>query len=214
LAAEHLIKAFERYDGRISTGFQSTFRLMLELSRWGHNDLAYKLIESVRFPSWGYSIKQGATTIWERWDAYIAGRGVNTSAMNSFNHYSIGAVGEWMYKNILGIYPDEANPGYKHIIIRPRPGGSLTWAKGHYDSIHGRIASGWQIDGDRLNLEITIPANTTATIFIPTVSNEDIIESGIPADQAPGVKLIRIAEGAAVYEVGSGVYHFSCPSGK
>jgi len=214
LAAEHLVKAFERYDGRISTGFQSTFRMMLELSRWGHNDLAYQLIESTRFPSWGYSIEQGATTIWERWDAYVASRGVNTSAMNSFNHYSIGAVGEWMYKDILGINPDEGNPGYKHIIIRPRPGGTITWARGHYDSIHGRIETSWQINVDRLNLEITIPANTTATVFIPAAGNKDVTESGLPADQAPGVKFIRMSDSAAVYGVGSGTYHFSCPSGK
>jgi alpha-L-rhamnosidase len=178
-AVSHLINALKKYKNRLSTGFISTIQMMLELSNHGYNDLAYQLIETDQFPSWGYSIKQGSTTIWERWDGYVKGRGFQSKGMNSFNHYSIGAVGEWMYSNLLGINFDESSPAMKHIIIRPRPGSTLTSANGSYHSIYGKISVEWIKKQAKTNLIINIPPNTTATVFLPSDPTKSIeIKSG------------------------------------
>lgn len=129
--------------------------------------------------------------------------------MNSFNHYAFGAVGEWMYRNIVGINPDEERPGYKHFTIRPRPGGGLTWAKGRYESVHGTIASDWKIEGDKFSLDVTIPVNTTATVYVPARDKSAVTESGKPAEKAGGIAFLRMEDGAAVYRVGSGNYRFA-----
>ena len=156
------------YTTRISTGFNTTLRLMMELTRWGYNATAYSLAQSRRMPSWGYSIDQGATTIWERWDGWVAGRGFQDAGMNSFNHYSFGSVTEWFYRVILGINWDEAQPGYKHFFVKPQPGGTVTWADGAYGSLSGRIVSSWHIETDSTFTEsVTVPGNSTADISIP-----------------------------------------------
>jgi alpha-L-rhamnosidase len=171
-AFAHLLNCIEEYDYRISTGFITTPMLMEELAKRGRADVAYRLLESDRFPSWLYLIKQGATTVWERWDAYVEGRGIQASIMNSFDHVAFGSVGEWMYRNILGINPDTNHPGYEHFTIHPRPGGSLTWAKGSYHSIRGEIASSWKIENGVFTLSVNIPANTTATVVLPTADGK------------------------------------------
>jgi len=208
-AARRMVECFQRYDGHISTGFHSTICLMNELTRNGYNDEAYRLINNRTMPSWGYAIDHGATTIWERWDGYVEGRGFQNPGMNSFAHYALGSVGEWMYRTILGINPDPRVPAYKRFIIRPRPGGGLTWARGSYDSIHGQIAVDWRIDASRISLNVAVPANTTTTVYVPTTDPTRVTESGIPAAQAEGVELMRSAEGAAVYRVGAGRYSFA-----
>jgi alpha-L-rhamnosidase len=181
-AVAHLIDAIKKYKGRLSTGFISTIQMMNELSNRGYNEQAYDFIESKKFPSWGYSIEQGSTTIWERWDGYVKGRGFQNKGMNSFNHYSIGAVGEWIYSNVLGIKFDESKPGMKHIFIEPRPGGSLKNAKGTYESINGLIKVEWKKKEDAsYEYLISIPPNTTATL--------------------------KMGAGKAI-EIGSGVYVF------
>jgi alpha-L-rhamnosidase len=166
-AAARMSAALAPYDGRMSTGIHTTIRMMNQLSEYGYNDQAYDLLLSRRFPSWLYSIDQGATTIWERWDGYVAGRGFQSPGMNSFNHVAIGAVGEWMYANILGIRYDENSPGYRHIIIRPQPGKRLSWAKGSYRSINGIIEVAWTSNDASFTLGVNIPANTEATILLP-----------------------------------------------
>jgi alpha-L-rhamnosidase len=166
-AFNHLVECIKEYDYRLSTGFITTPMMMEELVKYGRTDIAYQLLESERFPSWLYPIKNGATTIWERWDAYVSGRGFQSRYMNSFDHVAFGAVGEWMYRHILGINPDIDYPGYEHFTIQPRPGGSLTWAKGSYNSIKGLITSSWKIENDAFTLDVEIPANTTATIVTP-----------------------------------------------
>jgi alpha-L-rhamnosidase len=203
-----MVECFRAYNGHISTGFHSTICLMLELSRNGYNDEAYRLLNNRTMPSWGYAIDQGATTIWERWDGYVEGRGFQDPGMNSFSHYALGSVGEWMYRTILGINPDPEVPAYKRFLIRPRPGGGLTWARGSCRSIHGRIACDWKIDGPRIAVGVTVPANTTATVYVPTADPDSVTESGRPAGQAEGVEFLRAEEGAAVYRVGSGRYSF------
>jgi len=129
-AAKHMVEEFKRYNGHMSTGIQTSHRLMLELSRNGYNDEAYRLLNLKTLPSWGFMLEQGATTIWERWDGYVKGRGFQKPTMNSFNHWALGAVGEWMWRNIIGLNPDETKPGWKHFVIAPLPGGGLTWARG------------------------------------------------------------------------------------
>jgi len=203
-----MLEGIERYKGHMSTGFHSTYRMMLELTAAGHNDVAYKLINNHTFPSWGYSIENGATTIWERWDGYVKGRGFQNKGMNSFNHYAIGAVGEWMYRVIVGINHDDAHPAYEHFVIRPYPGGGLKWAKGSYDSIRGKIASSWSIAAGKLKLDVRIPANTTATVFVPAKDAGNVLESGKPANKSTGVEFLRMQEGAAVFLVKSGSYSF------
>jgi alpha-L-rhamnosidase len=166
-AFNHLVKCIEDYDYRLSTGFISTPMMMEELVKFGRTDIAYRLLESERLPSWLYPIKQGATTVWERWDAYVDGRGTQGSTMDSFDHVAFGSVIEWMYRHILGINPDINHPGYEHFTIHPRPGGTLTWAKGSYNSIRGEIVSSWRLENGAFALDVEIPANTTATIVTP-----------------------------------------------
>jgi alpha-L-rhamnosidase len=208
-AVRRMVAGIDAYKGHMSTGFHSTYRMMLELARAGHNDLAYKLALERTFPSWGYSIENGATTIWERWDGYVKGRGFQDKGMNSFNHYAIGAVGEWLYRVVLGINGDPARPGFAHVIVQPRPGGGLTWARGSYRSIRGPIAVAWeQQNGGALSIDVTIPPNVTATIYVPAAAEDRVTEGGARAAKAAGVKFVRMQDGAAVFETGSGRYQF------
>ena len=120
-ATEHMIEAIKKYKDHPSTGIQTTHRMMLELTRNGRHDEAWRLINLRTVPSWGYMVEMGATTIWERWDGYVKGRGFQDPGMNSMNHWAFGAVGEWMWRDLAGINPDDEQPGFKHFIIRPRP---------------------------------------------------------------------------------------------
>ncbi len=206
-AFNHLLKCIEEYDNRISTGFMTTIMMMKELVKYGRTDLAYMFLESERFPSWLYSINQGATTIWERWDGYVKGRGFQDAGMNSFCHYSIGAVGEWMYRNILGINPDDAQPGYKHFTIHPRPGGTLTWAKGSYNSIQGIIGSDWKLENGVFFFTVEIPVNTSAMVILPTGSKELIKLNSKPVS-ASFINNNYTIKNETALELGSGKYRF------
>ncbi|MHA1143491.1 MAG: alpha-L-rhamnosidase-related protein, partial [Candidatus Helarchaeota archaeon] len=207
-AANRLIQALNKYDDRLSTGFCSTLPMMMELSKWGHVEKAYDLLLSRRFPSWFYMIDQGATTMWERWDGFVKGRGFQSWLMNSFCHYAIGSVGEWMYRVILGINPDEEQPSYKHVVIKPQPGGTITWAKGHYDSIRGRISVHWTKNEGKFHLKISIPPNVTASVHIPARNAESITESGTPINAVKDVKLLSHENDVAIIEIQSGRYKF------
>ncbi|MHA1730783.1 MAG: family 78 glycoside hydrolase catalytic domain, partial [Promethearchaeota archaeon] len=202
-AFRHLLGALRRYDGRLSTGFLSTIHLLRVLSAAGRDDLAYGLVESRRFPSWGYTIEQGATTIWERWDGFVAGRGFQNKGMNSFNHYAFGSVAEWLYSVVLGINFDPAAPGMGRAVLKPRPGGSLTWARGQYRSIRGTVGVSWRRDAGRgtLTLEVDVPPNTTAKVILPV---EDV---GSVTKVEPA-RDVRPVDGELVTEVGSGHYEF------
>jgi len=199
-AVAHMIKAIEAYDNRMSTGFVSTICMLDELSRNGHHELACQLAESRRLPSWGYSIDQGATTIWERWDAYVKGRGFQNAGMNSFNHYTFGAIGEWMVKHLLGIQPDDQNPGYRHFVLEPKPGGSLTWAKGEYESINGKISMAWEQKENKLNLSFSIPSNTTASFVLPSGYLTSVIINGNQISP-PVNRTVELGSGEYVVEM-------------
>jgi alpha-L-rhamnosidase len=204
-----MVEAIKQYKDHISTGFHTTVMLMNELTRNGYSPVAYKLIDTRTIPSWGYTIENGATTIWERWDGFVKGRGFQDPGMNSFCHYAIGSVGEWMYRAILGINPDDKQPGYGHFIVRPQVGGvNVAWGRGSYDSIRGTIAVDWNIDDEKFRLLLTVPANTTATVYVPAIDAAKVTESGKPASDAAGVKLLRTEGETAVYEVASGRYDF------
>src|ERR671921_736116 len=204
-AAEHLVRTIEREDWRLSTGFAGVGYLCPVLTETGHAEVAYRLLGNETFPSWGYTIRNGATTLWERWDGWTEENGFQSPNMNSFNHYSLGSVGEWLYRYVAGI--DLEAPGYGRTVIRPRPGGNLTHASAQYDSVRGRISSFWKIEDDRFVLQVLIPPNTTATIHIPCT--DDVSEGGRPVDEAAGVEFLRAGEGETVLSVGSGRYEFA-----
>lgn len=200
-AAERLVERIKDCNWHLSTGFVGTKDLMLALAKIGRNDVAYRLFHNDTFPSWGFSVKNGATSIWERWDGWTPDKGFQIARMNSFSHYAFGAVGQWMFENISGIKSD--GPGYKKIIIHPQPGGKLTWAKTSYNSIHGLIVSDWKIDGHVFKLNVSIPANTTAMVYIPAENQKDV-----QLTDSQGVKFIRKEENYILYEVPSGNYQF------
>jgi alpha-L-rhamnosidase len=193
----------------LMTGFIGTAWISKALSDACRDDLAYRLLQNDRYPSWLYAIDQGATTIWERLNGYTieAGFGGNNS-MNSFNHYSFGAVGQWMMAYSLGI--ERGEPGGKRFVLQPRhdPTGEMTWARGHYDSPYGRVESAWKVDGTTLTYSATVPANTTATLDLPARSADSVIEGGKPAAWAEGVTFVRFEGGRATFELASGRYAF------
>jgi alpha-L-rhamnosidase len=204
--AEYLVRTIEENDWHLATGFVGVGYLCPVLTEAGYPDVAYRLLNNETYPSWGYTIKQGATTIWERWDGWTEEGGFQSPNMNSFNHYSLGSVGEWLFRYVAGI--DAETPGFDRIIIRPRPGGNLTHARARYDSVRGRIESGWDISDGLIRFRVTIPANATATVHVPSAEDTDVTEGGKPAGNAEGVKLLRREDGATVFAVGSGEYDF------
>jgi alpha-L-rhamnosidase len=208
-AAKHLTDDIATKGTHLSTGFVGVGHLTPTLTREGFVDVAYKLLLQETFPGWLYSVKNGATTIWERWDGWTREKGFQDPGMNSFNHYSLGSVGEWLYGTVAGIDLDPEKPAYKHIVIHPRPGGGFSFAKAEFQSIHGKIVSDWKIENGQFRLKVTIPANTTADVFLPATSANDVREGGKPAANAEAVKFVKMENGSAVFAVGSGSYEFS-----
>jgi alpha-L-rhamnosidase len=206
-AAQYLEEDIKAKGNHLSTGFVGVSYLLPVLTQAGKTDTAYRLLLQDTFPSWLFSVKHGATTIWERWDGWTPEKGFQDPGMNSFNHYSLGSCGEYLFGHIGGIRP--ASPGYKTVLIDPVIQEGLNWAKTHYNSVRGRIATSWKREGKRLALEVVIPANTTATICVPAVAVESITESGKPVAKVDGVKFLRLEEGKAMFEVGAGTYTFA-----
>jgi len=204
-AARLLVESVHQYGDHLSTGIQTTHRAMLELERCGYSDVAWTVLTNRTFPSWLYMIDNGATTIWERWDGYVKGRGFQDAGMNSFNHWAFGAVGEWLWRNVAGLRPDETQPGWKHFVVAPQPGGGVTWAKAQYESIRGLIAVSWKVENGALNLHLTVPPGTTATLRLPTMDSSRITESGRP------VRMGRAEAKAGEFLLPSGSYDFLSP---
>jgi alpha-L-rhamnosidase len=207
-AAAYLIEDIEKRDNHLSTGFIGTKSLMHALSQIGRQDVAFRLLHTDTFPSWGFSIKHGATSIWERWDGWTPEKGFQDPGMNSFAHYSFGAVYQWMVENLGGIRSD--GPAYKHIIVAPTLDERLKDVALGYTSIRGPIGVKWsQEDGRLASLDVTIPANTTATVHVPVARGRSLLESGRPLAQAESVRLLRTEDDRRVLEVGSGSYRFT-----
>ena len=203
---KRMMDKFVPYKGRMNTGFHSTLPLMKELVKRGYEDKAFQLLETTEFPSWGYSIEQGATSIWERWDGYVKGRGMQGAGMNSFNHYAFGAVGEWMYQNILGIQPDVNHPGFIHFILKPVPKGTLKWAQGSYHSISGKIEVKWKKSGHQFEYNITIPSNTTATVYMPGKDFRTVVVNGKRLSEYLKPERIKQQNDYTVFDLPSGFY--------
>jgi len=200
-----------RPEYSLMTGFIGTAWISQALTDHGFTGLAYRQLQNDQYPSWLYPIDQGATSIWERLNGYTkeSGFGGNNS-MNSFNHYSFGAVGRWMMAYSLGISRDEDSPGFKHFILRPEPDptGQMTWARGHYDSMYGRIESRWKMENGALTYHATVPANTTATLYLPSSEASGVREGGKKIADSSGIRFIKFERGKAVYELSSGDYLF------
>jgi alpha-L-rhamnosidase len=180
----------------LMTGFIGTAWINRVLSDHGYSEIAYRILQQTGYPSWLYSVNQGATTIWERLNSYTKEEGFGgNNSMNSFNHYSFGAIGSWMYNHSLGIERDEEYPGFKRFILQPEPDptGGITWAKGHYDSMYGRIESEWKVDAGRgvHHYRFKVPPNTTATLHLPASGIEKVKEGNKPLASSPYIQLLE-----------------------
>ncbi len=207
-AAQRLAENIKDYDNHLTTGFLGTPYLCHVLSRFGYDSVAYKLLLQDTYPSWLYPVKMGATTIWERWDGQKPDSSFQTPGMNSFNHYAYGAIGDWMYRNITGIDNYEDAAGYKKISIRPRPGGNLTYANADLETGYGKLSAHWKIIDRIFSMDVVIPANTTAVIYIPASTTESITESGKQLSELKEITINGKEGNYMVLQVGSGTYHF------
>ncbi len=207
-AARYLAEDVERRGGHLTTGFVGVSHLCPALTETGHVETAYRVALGESYPSWGYMIQHGATTIWERWDGWTDERGFQDPRMNSFNHYAFGSIGDWLYRYVAGLDVDPERPGYEHVVIRPYPGGGLSWARAEYRSVRGPVASGWKIEGEALTLEVTIPPSSSATVFVPATDAATVTEGGRPATEADHVRFLQQEADRAVFAVDSGSYAF------
>jgi len=208
-AVQKLVDNIKSYGNHLTTGFLGTPYLCHVLSRFGKTDVAFTLLMQESYPSWLYPVKMGATTIWERWNGIRPDSTFEPASMNSFNHYAYGAIGDWMYRVVAGLDTYDDAPGYKHIKIQPNIGGGLTHASASLQTYYGIASSGWKIEGNKIILDVEIPANTKATILIP-VDNADLIkENGIPLSK--DIQVASTEKGYIGLKVGSGKYHFEIP---
>ncbi len=219
-ATENLLETIKREDiadngtvcppYSLMTGFIGTAWINEALSETGNSDAAYRLLQQTSYPSWLYPVTQGATTIWERLNSYthVDGFGGN-NRMNSFNHYSFGAVAAWMYSYSLGIARDESHPGFKHFILQPEPDptGEMTFAKGHYESMYGRIESSWEQKEDGCHYRFVVPANTSATLSLESDSKDNIMVDGKPVNDSGQIGYMGRKGGSEVFEIQSGEYN-------
>jgi alpha-L-rhamnosidase len=208
LLADRLVRDIRARGMKLSTGFIGTPYLLHVLAREGHLDVAYALLAQKAWPSWLYPVTQGATTIWERWDGWTADKGFEDKGMNSFNHYAYGAVGDWLYRVVAGIEIDPLRPAYKHVVLRPRPGGTLTSASASHLSPYGTVASSWKLGAGRFDWDVTVPVNTTATATFPVPPGTRITEGASDLARAGGVSGVQGAADSVTCELASGTYHF------
>ncbi|MCO6003831.1 glycoside hydrolase family 78 protein [Actinoallomurus purpureus] len=216
-AADRLAELVEEAGPGLTTGFLGVGLIAPVLDRWGRADLAHALLRRTEPPSWLYPLRHGATTIWERWDGYTDERGFQAPAMNSFNHYALGSVGEWLYRGLAGLDQAPGSVAYREPLIRPRPfrrPGESHWAEASHESARGRIAVRWEQDDDGLRLAVSVPPGATATVHIPVASGSAVRENGLPVGESPGIEIVgtepAVTGGSAlVCRVGSGDYRFS-----
>ncbi|MDY7109841.1 MAG: family 78 glycoside hydrolase catalytic domain [Planctomycetota bacterium] len=209
-----LVRDIETHDNHLTTGFLGTGYVLPLLTAMGRHDLAWRIVTQRTYPSWGYMIEQGATTMWELWNGDTAG-----PHMNSHNHFALGSVGQWFYEALAGITIDDAQPGFQRFAIRPRPAEGLHWARAEHRSVHGLIRSAWRRteENGRFELDVTVPANTSAQVWLPvgTGRKTRVRESGVVIDRdarsgsRPGAPtFLRQKEGCDVLEIGAGEYSF------
>ena len=213
---KQLIDNIESKGNKLGTGFLGTEIIMHTLTKLGRNDVAYKLLLQHGYPSWLYSVDQGATTIWERWNAYTVENGLfgDDPKNNSFNHYSYGSVVAWMFRGMAGISYDEADPGFKHIYLMPQPDKTLPVVEASYDSAYGMIVSNMRYEADGWHYEAQVPANTDATLLLPVADLERLQVNGIPGyDHAEGLVFAGYdpQRKIATFQVAAGQYTFLVP---
>ncbi|WP_406121641.1 glycoside hydrolase family 78 protein [Streptomyces canus] len=198
-------------ENTLSVGFLGVNVLAPVLTAEGQVGLAYKVLHQDAMPSWLYSVKNGATTVWERWNSYAKEEGFGPVEMNSFNHYSYGAIMEWMYESMAGIAKDPAHPGFKHFYLRPHldPTGRITRVSGSHRSPYGEIVSEWEVRESEFGHRVAVPANSTATLRIPTSDPDSVRESRTPLSRVKGVKYLGFEDGTAFFELPSGRYELT-----
>jgi alpha-L-rhamnosidase len=188
-------------NGSLTTGFVGVGLICPTLTAIGRSDLAWQLVCNDRYPSWLFSVKNGATTIWERWDGWTPEKGFQDSSMNSFNHYSLGSVGAWLYSGAAGIRPDDAHPGYKHFFLEPQFTARLSRVQATFNSPYGVINSFWHVEGGRLLYVVTVPPNSSAQLTLPFPPGA-VRQDGRPLS-GPG--------GATQIDLPAGTYRFAMP---
>jgi len=199
-AIDHLLlEIYNKHKGHLSTGIFATKYMFDFFREENRNDVSYSIANQRTFPGWGDMLAHGATTLYESWQY--------PDTVYSQNHPMFGSISEWYYKSLLGI--NASSPGFRTFEIKPQPAGDLTWAKGYYDAVVGRISSEWSIEGTSFNLKVSVPANARARIYVPAISGKNVLENGQPANEAPGLNFIGLQEGYAVFEAVSGEYLFT-----
>jgi hypothetical protein len=195
-----VVEDVSRHGNALTAGDVGYRYLLRALAEGGRSDIIYAMNNQSERPGYGYQLNKGATSLTEAWDA---------EPRSSQNHFMLGHIMEWFYHDLAGIGIDPSAPAFKKVIIKPATAGGLTWVKASYISIYGKIESHWTLTNGKLTLDVTIPPNTTAAVYVPAQAGADVTESGSPAAHDPGVRFLRGEDGAAVYEVASGRYSFS-----
>lgn len=208
-AAGHLVENIKALDWHLSTGFIGVSHLNPQLTLAGHADVAYRLLLRNDYPSWLYPVEHGATTIWERWNGWTREQGFFDPQMNSFNHYSLGSVGEWLFRHVAGIELDPDVPGFQRFLLRPFIDPGLSFARANYRTLHGEILSDWKQAGGHLNWTVRIPANTTARVLVPSESGTPVTESGAAVEKAEGITVIGREGKFLACDAESGTYQFT-----
>ena len=211
-SAQRMAQDVKSFNNHLTTGFVGTPYLCHTLSSNGYLDVAYDLLNQDTYPSWLYPVTQGATTIWERWDGLKPDGTFQDKSMNSFNHYAYGAIGSWLYQVVAGIEIDPAQPGYKHVLVQPEPGGGLSSASATLDTMYGTVKSAWELSESGFALDVVVPANTCATVRLPDAKLKEATESGKALAEAEGVTQAEQVGDNVVVEVKSGQYRFAYPA--
>ena len=200
-ADQYLEENVKRHNDHLTTGFIGVGNLLPALCSENKFYTAYNVFLQDTFPSWLFSVKQGATTIWERWDGYTPERGFQASSMNSFNHYSLGSVGQWLYSGPGGIGIDQDRPGFKHFFLEPQFSTSFSSYKATLNSPYGLISSAWRVENDQVTYDVTVPPNTSATLTLPALANDGtaLKATGAPMTRGDGGK----------WTLTAGTYEFS-----
>jgi alpha-L-rhamnosidase len=186
-----------------TTGFLGTGYILPMLSKYGRHDLAYQMINQTTYPSWGYMVEKGATSIWELWNSDTE----RPEGMNSRNHFALGCVGEWMWNTLAGLNICDEKPGFKRVIVRPEPIGDLKWVKAEYESNYGKIVVDWKLDGSAFTMNLTIPANSEALVVLPGVKTDAVITESGKNVAAGGISGISINKDGNIVAL-AGTYNF------
>lgn len=211
-ALGHLLADIAAKKDHLSTGFVGVSYLLPVLSANHQDGQAFKLLLQDTFPSWLFSVKHGATTIWERWDAWTPDKGFQNPGMNSFNHYSLGSCGEWMYDSLAGLDQEPTSVGWQRLVIHPRIGGGLTHASYRLRTIRGMAASSWKIHNGQVLIDCIIPVGSTATVILPASEVARVRESGQPLAEVKDIQVQGVVDGDLTVTVAAGSYQFSCPA--